>query len=534
MNLDLNDLFPPRGFGSEGSDTWNNALFERAWFGAGGPFRRAFDRLSLGFSVLAYVPGNCMSSVASLVAAQIAGREWKNYLEPPGKDSSLGQVWQATPTIVSDLRTWFSPERQGNPPGAIFHNLDFLSDGRGGIHSHLEAQTAVAALVAGTRNGLVLGLSDRDEPELPTAVTRAFDEIVRLDEIPEEDFHRIIPMELGENLRRWGALTTGTVWLMASRLRWLDPIRANRILNRARTRSSVEGILEEIVKSTQTLEYSSPDKARCGQELSGYEAETIELVKQTIIKPFQEWAAFRGDAEKGRRALAKLPPGAVFHGPPGTGKTLLARWIAQEVQLPVRTVSGGEIRAVGYGDAEKNVRRLFREARRAAPCVLILDDADDLLTARSVSTGGTASVERAIVNEFLQQLSGFRGRLEGVLVILTTNQIELLDEAARDRLGLVLRIPYPQSAEAVGKIVDSIADDYDFDLTPHIRERLIERFLQPRSGVIANRDANSNRFSPREIQQAMRVLETWDGAHRLGERYSPTEADIDRMISYYK
>jgi SpoVK/Ycf46/Vps4 family AAA+-type ATPase len=179
------------------------------------------------------------------------------------------------------------------------------------------------------------------------------------------------------------------------------------------------------------------------------------------------------------------------------------------------------------------VRNLFRDARRAAPCVLILDDADDLLPDRNTVQGGVASAERAVVNEFLQQLQGMRGRLEGVLVILTTNRFKELDKAAKERLAMHLRIPYPPE-DQIGEILEALAEELDFDLS-EVRDELIARFQRTIAPVKTpvRAVAEENHFSPREMQQAMRLLEGWDDKHQLGQRYRPRKADLERMGQYY-
>jgi SpoVK/Ycf46/Vps4 family AAA+-type ATPase len=183
--------------------------------------------------------------------------------------------------------------------------------------------------------------------------------------------------------------------------------------------------------------------------------------------------------------------------------------------------------------------------------VLVLDDADDLLVGREWATGSTASADRAIVNTTLQELAGFGGRLAGVLVILTTNRFSSIDEAVRSRIPLHIPVPYPLNREQVREVTQTIAREYGFFLSQDMQARLIERFMQPvirSTSARASEDEEeraqirTNLFSPREIRQAMLLLEgnlldssvNSAGEDAPSSRYAVTNADVQRMEDYYE
>ncbi len=528
----VKEMFPPLTSaedGAQGSAQWSGSLFRRAYYE--GKFDQVERRLSHHFSSLVYLPGNCMRAAAEVVK-KIEGVTWKEYLDELEGDDALDGIWKK---VSADI---FGRRKKDRVPGSIFHNLDLLSDSRGSVYPHPYAQTALFGLVEGARNGVVLGMSDRDEPELPASLARVFTDRVRIDEIPYENFHRIIPYELGEKLYDWEKekLGEGTIWLLASRLHWTDPIRAYRImLSAQRNARDLAAVLAEIVQSTRTVDYMLPKEAFFGDELTGFRAGDVERLERDIILPFTQWRKLKGSRRDYERAVAKLPPGAILYGPPGTGKTHLARWIAKRIDLPVRIVSGGDLRSSDWGQAERNVRALFRDARRAAPCVLVLDDADDLLPDRDKASGSVASAERAVVNEFLQQMQGFRGHLEGVLIILTTNRFDSLDAAARARLPIHVHVPYPDQDETIlGQIVRAVGDEFGYDLTETVQP-LIHLFKGPiSSSADPKDDTKPNYFSPREIRQAMRMLESWDDLARSDRPYRTTLKDVERVRHIYK
>lgn len=77
------------------------------------------------------------------------------------------------------------------------------------------------------------------------------------------------------------------------------------------------------------------------------------------------------------------PRGVLFHGPPGTGKTLLARALASSVSSQGRKVTfymrkGADALSKWVGEAEKQLRLLFEEARRTQPSIIFFDEIDGM------------------------------------------------------------------------------------------------------------------------------------------------------------
>ena len=70
------------------------------------------------------------------------------------------------------------------------------------------------------------------------------------------------------------------------------------------------------------------------------------------------------------------------------GKTLLAKAIAGEAGVPFYSAAGTEFMEVFVGVGASRVRDMFQKARKAAPCILFIDEFDGIGQQRSSSAMG--------------------------------------------------------------------------------------------------------------------------------------------------
>ena len=144
----------------------------------------------------------------------------------------------------------------------------------------------------------------------------------------------------------------------------------------------------------------------------------------------QEIVTFLKNPDVYGRLGARLPKGVLLVGPPGTGKTLLARAVAGEAGVPFFSISGSEFVEMFVGVGAARVRDLFEQARKAAPCIIFIDELDALGRARGAFPGlGGHDEKEHTLNQLLMELDGFDPSKAGMVLLAATNRPEILDPA---------------------------------------------------------------------------------------------------------
>ncbi|CAE6418854.1 unnamed protein product [Rhizoctonia solani] len=126
------------------------------------------------------------------------------------------------------------------------------------------------------------------------------------------------------------------------------------------------------------------------------------------------------------------PRGVLFHGPPGTGKTLVARALAASSKSNGKNISffmrkGADCLSKWVGEAERQLRLLFDEARACQPSIIFFDEIDGLAPVRSSKQD---QIHASIVSTLLALMDGMDGRGQ-VVVIGATNRPDAVDPALR-------------------------------------------------------------------------------------------------------
>jgi cell division protease FtsH len=139
----------------------------------------------------------------------------------------------------------------------------------------------------------------------------------------------------------------------------------------------------------------------------------------------REVVEFLREPKQFTRLGAKVPKGILLHGPPGTGKTLLAKAVAHESGAQFFSQSASSFVEMFAGLGAARIRRLFREARKAEPAIIFIDELDAVGARRGTDNN---SEREQTLNQLLVEMDGFstQGR---VVVMAASNLLDKLDPA---------------------------------------------------------------------------------------------------------
>ena len=161
--------------------------------------------------------------------------------------------------------------------------------------------------------------------------------------------------------------------------------------------------------------------------------EVKETLREKVLLPFQRPEVFQ-------RFKAKSGAGVLMYGPPGNGKTFIAKAIAGELDAAFFPVNASQIKDKYVGESEKNMQRLFDEARKHERAVIFIDEAEHLLSRRGNRKIG-------VVTQFLMLADGLVENKNCLLLLAATNKPWSLDEAVErpGRLGTHIYVGPPDA-----------------------------------------------------------------------------------------
>ena len=171
--------------------------------------------------------------------------------------------------------------------------------------------------------------------------------------------------------------------------------------------------------------------------------------------------------------------GLLLEGPPGTGKTMLCRALCNEFPATFIWVTARHVQ--GPADLSAHIWAL---ARMLQPTVVLLEDIDLYAESRDHSPASQT------LGELMNQLDGTENN-DGILTIATTNRLEVVEVALRNRPGRFDRIIH------IGGLED---DD---------RQSLLRRHLQDvatDSAVLNRLVARTDGFTGAQVAELVKTL----------------------------
>lgn len=175
--------------------------------------------------------------------------------------------------------------------------------------------------------------------------------------------------------------------------------------------------------------------------------ELKDILRKKIENPIK-------NMEKYRQFNIPVSKGILFFGPPGCGKTFFAKVVADECETAFFTINGPELLSGGMGESERNLRKVFRDAREAKPAIIFFDEIDAIAQRRELSSGNVR-----LINQLLTEMDGMES-LDGVIVIAATNRPQILDTALlrAGRFDTKIYIGMPDQPSKAEMLRASLAD----------------------------------------------------------------------------
>jgi len=188
---------------------------------------------------------------------------------------------------------------------------------------------------------------------------------------------------------------------------------------------------EELVRQEYSDVLRIVDPRHTLDRVAGYDYLKAWLTR-TVVAPWRD---------DGRVRIG----GLLLSGPPGTGKTLLAEAIAGEVGVPLVVFDLARILGQYVGQSERNLDRALDAVMALAPCVLFIDELDQV-TGRGDGGDGGSRVDSRVFARLLTFLED-PARRGVVLAVAATNRPDLLDAALRSRFDRTAPVLPPTAAD---------------------------------------------------------------------------------------
>ncbi len=277
-------------------------------------------------------------------------------------------------------------------------------------------------------------------------------------------------------------------------------------------------------------------RLRHKSERNGRDATRVRFLWSAFLRTFADEIGFTQEARN--QKLNAYLDGMTFKRDKQTPTRYITRGLIWDKVVSVRrepyarphvydiSVPGTERFVAGFGNvlvhnSEENLRKVFAQARKSAPAIIIFDELDSFASARGTYTG--SGVEHSMVNQLLTEMDGFR-KEELVFVVGTTNFVESLDQALMrpGRFELAIEIPYPNKRDRK-TIFEIYARKFGLTFEEGVLDHMVKRtqgFVDAAKGV---------RHSGDHLYAIMRGLKR-EQMRRGAKSMLVTQEDADKVL----
>ncbi len=326
----------------------------------------------------------------------------------------------------------------------------------------------VVALLYENPELLWLGFKD-PTLRLPGVIENLFTARLTIQGIPRDRLRYVITQR---EARKFGRQFSP--WQLYKYVSGLNAVRLRKLLSTLEGEdypSDPKRVYAQLRQATLTGSMEIPH-VDIDRDIGGYERVKARLKAEIIDLLIRRDRA--NDPNEIARLEELIPRGIIFWGPPGTGKTLFAKAIASSIGAAIIIVSGPELKTKWYGESERNLRRVFHQARSSAPSIIVFDEIDSFAVSRARSDHANGA-DHSMVNQLLTEMDGFH-KGEQVYVVATTNFVESLDPALLrpGRFEFLLHIPYPDDEDR--RAILSVYDrKLQLNMTPEALDYAVRR-----------------------------------------------------------
>lgn len=153
-------------------------------------------------------------------------------------------------------------------------------------------------------------------------------------------------------------------------------------------------------------------------KIAGLASVDVMLPLYLCPEPLKNWLEMNKPYFLEGKDERLMPRGILFHGIPGVGKSAAAKYIANELDVPLYRLALGAALTKWQGESEENLGRILTTLDQEEPAVLLIDETEKLF-ADNEDQGTTAR----LLSQLLWWMAEHRSR---VLTVMTTNNLKAL------------------------------------------------------------------------------------------------------------